>query len=89
VPGTEPSGAGSDRSVPLTKSAPIDEKRTLPESFRDPIETRGVRAPQSLLNLRSAEERQKSTLCPIGMKFCMVIHMDMPNNRKMQKLVID
>jgi hypothetical protein len=79
VPGTEPSGAGSDRSVPLTKSAPIDEKRTLPESFRHPIETRGVRAPQSLLNLRSAEERQKSTLCLIGMKFCMVIHMDMPN----------
>jgi hypothetical protein len=79
VPGTEPSGAGSDRSVPLTKSAPIDEKRTLPESFRHPIETHGVRAPQSLLNLRSAEERQKSTLCPIGMKFCMVIHMDMPN----------
>jgi hypothetical protein len=30
-------------------------------------------------------EYQKSTLCPILMKLCMVIPMDMPNNRKMHK----
>jgi hypothetical protein len=34
-------------------------------------------------------ERQKSTLCPIPTKLCMVIPMDMPNKSKMQKQVID
>ncbi len=34
-------------------------------------------------------ERQKSTLCPIPTKLCMVIPMDMPNRRKVQKQVID
>ncbi len=34
-------------------------------------------------------ERQKSMLCLIPMKLCLVIHMDMPNKRKMQKQVID
>ncbi len=35
------------------------------------------------------EECQKSTLCPIPTKLCMVISMDMPNKRKIQKQVID
>jgi hypothetical protein len=34
-------------------------------------------------------ERQKSRLCPIPTQLCMVIPMDMPNKRKMQKQVID
>ena len=33
-------------------------------------------------------ERQKSTLCLIPTKLCMVIPMDMPNKRIMQKQVI-
>ncbi len=34
-------------------------------------------------------ERQKSTLCPITKKLCMVIPMDMPNKRKILKEVFD
>jgi hypothetical protein len=58
VPRHRPPGAGSDHSVPFTKSAPIDEKRTLPESFRHRNKTQGVRAPQSSLRLRSAKNQR-------------------------------